>query len=326
MKAFVTGATGFIGSHIAEKLLAQGWDVDVLVRAPDRPSWLDLIPKANKVPGSLDNVAALERAVERAELIIHSAGRVQARSEGEYDATNVDGTCNLLEAARRSAAKLTRFVHISSQAAGGPSTNGRFVTENDPPGPITPYGRSKLSSERVVQEFGKDVPFTIIRPPAVYGPRDRGVYLYFKLAANGFVPVVGSPQRQVSLVHVHDLVAGTLSAAGSAQAAGETYYLTSGHWNWEELSSGVIRAVGRGRKVRLPAFVLSVVSAILHTAAGVLGKAVVLDRHKAREILQAAWLCSHAKASEHFGYTPAYDLDRGMQETARWYREQGWIS
>jgi nucleoside-diphosphate-sugar epimerase len=325
VKAFVTGATGFVGSHIAERLIATGWEVAALVRSPDRPSWLDAIPGAKKIRGSLAARATLEDAVKDADCIVHCAGLVKARSEAEYFGTNVEGTRTLLDAALAACRGLKRFVHISSQAAHGPAPDGRPVSEDAPPAPITPYGRSKLESERVVLARKDDIPVTVIRPPAVYGPRDRDIFIYFKLAARGIVPIVGAADRRLSLVYVKDLARAAVDAAQSERAAGETYFITSGHHDWNELSAAVARAVGRGRRLAVPAFVL-VGAAWIAEAAGFLSRrAVTLNRHKAREILQKAWLCSHERAADHFGYEPEWGLDRGMAETASWYRKEGWI-
>jgi len=325
MKAFITGATGFVGSHIAERLLEAGWEVDALVRAPDRPSWLDGIPGARKVPGSLEDPAALEGAARGADCIIHSAGLVKARNEAEYFRTNVDGTRAVLEAALKAGGSVRRFVHISSQAAHGPARNGNPVSEDEAPAPITPYGRSKLAGERAVLARKDDLPVTVIRPPAVYGPRDRDIFIYFKLASRGIVPIVGSAAKKLSLVYVKDLARATVDAAVSDRAAGETYFITSGHHDWNELSGAVARAVGRGRRIVIPAFVLVAVAWIAEAAGLLSRRAVTLNRHKAREILQKAWLCSHARAHDHFGYEPEWSLDRGMAETASWYRKEGWI-
>ncbi len=325
MRAFVTGATGFVGSHLAERLLAEGWEVDALVRAPDRPSWLDLLPAVRKIPGSLAEKDRIERAVSGADVIFHSAGLVKARNEAEYFRANVDGTRNVLEAVIDAGGEVKRFVQISSQAAAGPSPNGSPVTEDDRPRPITPYGRSKLAGERIVLDRKGDLPVTVIRPPAVYGPRDRDIYIYFKLASRGIVPVVGSLKRRVSLVYVEDLVKGIVDAAHEEKAAGRTYFITSGNYDWDELSKGVARAVGRGRRIPIPAALLVCVAAICDAAGFVTRRATTLNRHKAREILQDAWNCSHERAREDFGYEPAWDLDRGMAHTAEWYRKEGWI-
>lgn len=325
MKAFVTGATGFVGSHLAEGLLAEGYEVDALVRAPERASWLDGMPAVRKIAGSLADRDRIERAAAGADLIVHSAGLVKARTEADYFRANADGTRNVLDAALRAGRQLKRFVQISSQAAAGPSPDGHPITEDEPPRPITPYGRSKLAGEKIVLEHKADLPVTIIRPPAVYGPRDRDIYIYFKLAARGIVPVTGSLKRRVSLVHVADLVKGILAAAASEAAAGETYFITSGNYDWDELSAGVARAVGRGRRIAIPAALLRGVAALCDVVGFATRRAMTLNGHKAREILQDAWNCSHGRAAEHFGYEPAWDLEGGLAQTAEWYRTEGWI-
>ncbi len=325
MKALVTGATGFVGSHLAELLLDEGWEVAALVRAPKRKSWLDLIPAVRKIEGSLEDPASLAAAAAGADYIFHAAGLVKARSEGEYLRTNGDGTRAMVEAALKTAGSLKRFVYISSQASAGPAEGRVPVTEKAMPRPITPYGRSKLTGERAVLERAKDLPATIIRPPAVYGPRDRDIFIYFKLASLGIVPIVGRPDRILSLVHVLDLVRGILEAALSSRAEGETYFITSGDHDWKELSQAVSRAVGRGFRIRLPGAILAAAAYLAEAAGMVTGRAVTLNRYKAREILQDAWLCSRQKAAGDFGFQPRWSLEEGMGATAAWYRKEGWI-
>jgi nucleoside-diphosphate-sugar epimerase len=325
VKAFVTGATGFVGSHLAELLLAEGWEVDALVRSPKKARWLDRLPAVNRVPGSLADRDVMARVVAGADLIVHSAGLVKARNEAEYFRTNVDGTRAVVEAALRGGRHLTRLVLISSQAAAGPSRNGNAVTEDAPPQPITPYGRSKLAAEREVLAHKDDLPVTVIRPPAVYGPRDKDIFIYFKLASRGIVPVVGSAKRRVSLVYVKDLARGTVDAATSEKTQGSIYFLTSGVYAWEELAAAVSRAVGRGKRIYIPPAILFGLSWIVEAGGFVARRAVTLNHHKAREIVQQAWYCTHARAEEDFGYRPEWNLDRGMAETVSWYRKEGWI-
>jgi len=325
MRALVTGATGFVGSHMAEHLIAEGFEVSALVRPRKKRSWLDDLPAVERIPGSLEDFASLDRAVRDADYVFHAAGLVKARNEREYFRANADGTRSLLEAVLRSGNKIKRFVQISSQAAVGPANSGTPVNEETPPHPITPYGRSKLAGERAVLEKKDDLPVSIIRPPAVYGPRDRDIFIYFKLASRGIVPLVGSSKRRLSLVHVKDLAAGTAACALSDRTEGGTYFLTSSDQDWAELSETVARAVGRGMRITIPSAVLFVAAFISETAGALIGRAVTLNRHKAKEIVQEAWLCSNKRAREDFGYAPEWDLERGITETAAWYRRKGWI-
>lgn len=325
MKALVTGATGFVGSHLAELLLCKGWEVTALVRFPERKSWLDLFPAITKAPGCLEDPASLAAAAAGADFIFHAAGLVKARSEAEYLRTNGDGTRALVDAALRKRGALKRFIYISSQAAAGPSVHGTATTEEAPPRPITPYGRSKLTGERAVIERAGELPATIIRPPAVYGPRDRDIFIYFKLASLGIVPIVGSPERVLSLVHVLDLVRGIVLAAESDQAEGNTYFITSGDHNWRELAAAVSGAVGRGVVVRLPGPILRAAACFAEAAGFVMRRAVTLNRYKAQEILEDAWLCSRQKAVTDLSYEPEWSLAQGMEATAAWYRKEGWL-
>ncbi len=209
MKALVTGATGFVGSHLVEALRRRGDEVTALVRSLKKAEALR--PLAVRViQGDLDDIVALSKAVEGQDVIYHVAGVISALSEAEFMASNRGGTRNLVEAAKVSGAR-PRFILVSSMAAGGPSPRGRPLKGEEPPKPVTRYGRSKLAAERVVE--ASDLPWTIVRPPMVYGPRDREVLKVFRLARLGLGPVFGDGTQELSAVHGADLAAALIAAA-----------------------------------------------------------------------------------------------------------------
>jgi nucleoside-diphosphate-sugar epimerase len=321
VKVLVTGATGFVGSHLTEALLRQGAQVRTLVRSRDHLRWIDGLQGVEFCTGELEDRPSLERAVAGVEVIYHVAGVIKARHAAEYEKVNAGGTSNLLDAAMN--ANLKRFVYVSSQAAVGPSTIDAPLDEEMPPRPITPYGASKLEGERRVR--GSGLPFTIVRPPAVYGPRDADLFHFFKLAGRGVVPIPGFGVRKVSLIYVEDLVQGLLLAAGHERALGRTYFLKSGDHAWSQLAQGLRKVMGRGRAVRIPVPVLWTVAIVGEAVSGIVGKAAALNRHKARELTQRAWLCSTQRAEKELDFAPRWPLERGLERTAKWYREAGWI-
>lgn len=323
MKVLVTGATGFVGSHLTEALLREGAQVRALVRSRDHLRWIDGLEGVELCTGTLEDRTSLSRAVAGVEVIYHVAGVIKARHAAQYGKVNAQGTSNLLDAAEQAAPNLQRFVYVSSQAAAGPSTLDSPLDEEAPPEPITPYGASKLAGEQRVLQ-GR-LPFTIVRPPAVYGPRDTELFQFFKLASQGVVPIPGFGVRKVSLIYVEDLVQGLLLAAGKERALGGTYFLKSGDHEWSQIARGLKKVMGRGTAVRVPVMVLWAAALLGEAAAGIMGKAAALNRHKARELTQRAWLCSIRRAEAEIDYAPQWPLDRGLERTAGWYREAGWI-
>ena len=189
----------------------------------------------------------------------NTAGVMWASRESEFFAHNVEGTRNLLAACSAHTPALKRFVLVSSQAAAGPGPSARPRLESDEPAPITPYGASKLEAERVTSGYIKHFPVVIVRPCAVYGPRDTGFLDYFRVVRRGFLVEFGSGEnRQVSLCHVSDVVAGLIRAADSQAASGSVYFLADSEpYPWREVESMIEQAMGiSARRLVIPAGLL----------------------------------------------------------------------
>lgn len=322
MKALVTGATGFVGSHLAEALRRRGDEVTALVRSLKKAEALR--PLAVRViQGDLDDTAALAKAVEGQDAVYHVAGIISARSEADFMAANLDGTRHLVEAAK--AAGAPRFVLVSSMAAGGPSPRGRPLKGEEPPNPVTRYGRSKLAAERVVE--ASDLPWTIVRPPMVYGPRDREVLKVFRIARLGIGPVFGDGTQELSAVHGADLADALIAAATSTRTIHKIYYachaevFTSTHF-----VRSVAGAMGKPiAVVRVPLAIGRGMLAVTETAARIAGRTTILTTDKANEFFQPAWTGDPGPLTRDSGWTAAHDLTAGLAETWRWYRDAGWV-
>ncbi|NIV13398.1 MAG: NAD-dependent epimerase/dehydratase family protein, partial [Aliifodinibius sp.] len=207
MKYFITGATGFIGSWVAQLVTKKGEEVHCLVRRTSNLQWLQELP-VHYHYGTLADPNSLKEAVENADYVLHIAGVTKALSIQDYYQGNVKATRNLLEVVREVNPKLKKFIHVSSQAAIGPSPTSTPIDENSPANPLTDYGRSKLETEQVVREFMDILPITILRPPAVYGQRDTDVFEVFKNIRYGLNLKVGNTDQLVSIIQVMDLARG----------------------------------------------------------------------------------------------------------------------
>jgi nucleoside-diphosphate-sugar epimerase len=322
MKALVTGATGFVGSHLAEALRSRGDDVTALVRSPAKAAALRPLG-VRVVRGDLDDHDSLARAVEGQDVVFHVAGLVAARDEAEFLRCNRDGTANLVAAAAR--AQVSRLVYVSSMAAGGPAERGRPLAGTEPPRPVTAYGRSKLEGEAVVR--AGTLPWVIVRPPTVYGPRDREVLKVFRMARWGVAPVFGDGSQELSAVHGADLADALVAAGTAATTPGKVYYACHPE---VVTSAELVRAVGRamGRPVRLvpiPHALGRSMLGVTELAARLAGQTTILTRDKANEFFQAAWTGDPGPLTRDSGWRAKHDLPSGLADTYRWYQSAGWL-
>lgn len=334
MKALVTGASGFVGSTLCAELLNRGIETQALMRKTSSLSNLGTA-KVTPVEGELRNPESLKRAVAEADVIFHVAGVVAALSKDDFFAANAQGTRNLLQAVKQSSLgagrKIHRFVYVSSLAAAGPSTAERPGCEDDECKPVSDYGASKLGGEQAVLEFKNDFPVCIIRPPAVYGPRDKGVMTFFQAISKGLLPLLGlaNPDpRRYSFVHVDDLVqAIVLAGLAPEMKSGEIFYASGdGVYSWEEAMRLIAKGMGKKTiPLRLPIPVMKGAAAFCSAYSKVSGQVLPFSLDKIKEIEAAAWSCSNEKAKKELGFKPYWDLERGFAQTAAWYKENGWL-
>ncbi len=324
--AFVTGGTGFIGSHLIDRLLSKGYHVRALVRNPKKLGFLKNLP-IEIVEGDLFSSAALEKAIDGAQYVYHVAGLVAARSKEEFFTGNRDATRNIIEITARVNPNVRKFIHISSQTAVGPGKGMAPVTESTPPNPLTTYGKSKLASEQEVLKFKEKVPVTILRVSAVYGPRDTATFDYFKSAYMGLELLIGFHDTYVSLVHSTDLVTGIILAGEKEIANGQIYFLGSEqYYTWNEIGY-VTKSILNKKllRVRVPKPLVFVIAGISEFASKFKEKPSVLNFEKAYDLTQDNWCCDISKAKNELGYKQEVTLTDGVKETISWYLDHKWM-
>jgi len=323
MNALVTGATGFVGSHLVEALRTRGFQVTALARSPVKAKALTE-QGISVVPGDLHDVPALERAVAGQDAIYHVAGLVAARDESEFHRGNRDGTRNLLDAVRRGGGQ-PRFVLVSSLAAGGPAARGAPLTGREPPQPVTAYGRSKLAAEQAVS--ASSLRWSVVRPPIVYGPRDREVLKVFKLARLGVAPVFGDGAQELSAVHASDLAEALVAVGTNPTTIGGTYAACHPEiFSSAEFGRAVGAAMGRSvSTIRIPAPVGRALLTVTERTARLTRRATILTSDKANEFFQPAWTADPGPLTRDTGWRARYDLATGLADTYAWYRRAGWL-
>ena len=278
------------------------------------------------VAGSLEDPAALRRALDGVDIVLHLAAATRAGSEAEYARANADGTRALVESALAARRPPRRLVYLSSLAAVGPSFDGRPVRADDTPRPLTAYGRTKLAGERICLEAAPRLEVVVLRAPAVYGPGDRDLLHFFRLAALGVVPVPTGPSRPLQLLHVDDLARALARAAAAPAAAGVYHVADERAYPWAEVARMVADAVGRRAwRAPVPALLIEAAAAVSELAGRVAGGVGIFNRDKARELLAPGWLTETEPAQRDLGFSAGVPLAQGLAATARWYRERGWL-
>ncbi len=320
MRALVTGATGFIGSHLTEALIQNGFSVKCLVRNPDNLRFLD-VSSAEIIRGDCSRIETFWKAVKDVDYVFHLAGLTKAKSEEDFFIANVKGTENVVQAVLENNRNIKRFIYLSSLAAVGPSLNGRPHTEDCEPMPVSVYGRTKLQGEKIVLANKKEIPVTIIRPPAVYGPRDRDLLIFFKMINSGLIPYWG--QCYYSFVYVEDLINGIILSAKSERAAGEIYFMTDGNiYTTNDIIEAITEALEKTPlRIRIPRFIMPLIGNISQLLRGV----NIINTDKINEMRHSHWICDTGKAVSALNYEPKIKIREGVKWTANWYRMHKWI-
>ena len=340
MRILVTGGNGFIGSHVVERLMAQGHELRLFLRTTSKTEFLDglsgpstglragpstgLGTSFERVNGDLRDEASLARGVDGMDAVVHLGGVTAARTEAEYLAVNGGGTAALAQAALT--AGVRRFVYVSSLAAGGPSPDGRPLAPGDG-APISAYGRSKAAGERAVLSHQDGMSVAVIRPPAVYGPRDRAFLPLYRIAKLGVFPLLGDGENLASFLHVHDAAAAIVQATETDGPSGGVYTACDGSpHSWRELVDAFAKAMGRRpRLIPTPPFLYVAAGYLGGLASALIRRPLPLNPEQVDQMRQRYWVCDNEAICRDLGWQPKLSIEEGMAQTLAWYREHGWL-
>jgi nucleoside-diphosphate-sugar epimerase len=327
MRVLVTGASGFLGSHVAEQLAREGHVVRALVRKTSNRKFLESLPKIELAEGSVEQADRVDEAMKGVDAVIHSAGLVKARSREEFFATNVTGTENMLSAAKKHAPKLRRFVFVSSLAAVGPARAGKPVSPTQEPTPVTHYGRSKLAAERAVIAAKGELPVTVIRPPFIYGPRDLESLQIFQFANRGVRLTYGDGSTAMSVVYAADAASACVRAIDADVPSGSAFFVDDGKvYTLKEMMIAIEESLGKKAFFRfgIPLPVVKGYATLSEAYGKVTNKAMMVTRDKYRELTES-WVCASDDTRKALGWAPQVSWPEGTRLAAEWYRDQGML-
>ncbi len=309
--AAMTGGTGFLGRYVTRALADAGWRIRLLVRSePMHPLISDT--ETELVLGDLSDERALERLCSGADLVVHAAGLITARSRAAFFTANADGSARLARAAARTAPSAP-IIAVSSMAAREPE--------------LSDYAASKRAGEIALRENARGS-VTFLRPSAIYGRWDRATLPLFKMAANGLIFAPNAPDARICLVEASD-VARAVAALADGGATDATYELcdeTLGGYTWHQIACAAGRAVGRRpRIIELPAGIYATAGYVAENLARIAGRSPMLTRGKIREMRHGDWSSDDERLPPATIWRPRIPLEAGFQTTAQWYRREGWL-
>lgn len=322
----VTGANGFVGSHLTEALLARGYRVRCMVRRSSDLAFIRDLP-VEWAYADLRDGSDLVQACRGVDAVCHCAALTRAPDEETFMRVNAHGTEVLARTALGTNPDLERFLFVSSQTAIGPAAGkDQPVDESSVPHPVNWYGQSKLAAERALTAMQPSLPATILRVSAIFGPRDRDFFSYFELVKWGLSLYPSRNEQRLSLVYVHDLVDLILLALESETAIGETYIACGYEASHRKFAETIARAMHkRPLHIVVPDAVLSTIALWSRVQTRLTGRTPLLNDQRIVDMRQDYWLCSAEKARRELGYAPNSDLETAVQETADWYLENGWL-
>lgn len=324
--ALVTGANGFIGSHLVEALCLRNIHVRCLVRKTSNLQWIRHLD-IELIQADFNDPESLVKSVQNIDVIFHLAGATKAFDEKSFQLSNITATQNLLAAALSDQPHLKRFLFVSTQAAAGPSRNKTPVKETDETHPLTLYGKSKRAAEFAVLSCADRLPVTIVRSPSVFGPRDRDMLQIFRAVKFGIQPVLGLKSHYASLVYVDDLVNGLIQAAVSSESIGETYFMaTESCMDWKYFSRTVAEIMQKQTiRIFIPLWAFASIALISEGVSRITRKPHILNLDKIKDFRERFWICDSSKAEKDFNFHKSIEFKEAVDATYKWYLQQGWL-
>ncbi|MGB9696835.1 MAG: NAD-dependent epimerase/dehydratase family protein [Ignavibacteria bacterium] len=325
MKSFVTGATGFVGSHLVDRLLKEEHQVFCLVRKTSNTRWLDNKPVV-LIKDNLDSENVRE-VLAKTDFVFNVAGVVKAKDYNSYYQGNVVPTQTLLEILSQVKPDLKKFIHISSQAVCGPNPDDNPIDETYEPRPITSYGKTKLLAEKEVLKKSNVLKTVILRPSAIFGPRDTEILVYFKTFMKGLNAVIGFNEKYLSLIYIEDFIDAIYKAVFSDLKSGEVFFVSSDRaYSWDNIATVTAQVIGKKAfKLRIPHWIVYTVGAFSELFSMFSGKATTLNLEKCKDITRKRWVCSNKKIKSLVGWNEQYSLQEGFKITLDWYKSMGWL-
>ncbi len=328
MLVLLTGATGFIGSHIADDLLSKGIELRCIVRKSSDLTWLKG-KKIELVEADFNNISSLEASLDGVDSVIHCAGVIAAKNYEGFLIGNKNATLNLIQAILNKKIDLKRFLYVSSLMAFGPAKDfNNPILPYQEMNPLSNYGKSKKETELAIEEFKKIMPITIVRPPAVYGPRDKATFTVFQSVNLGIGTLMGFNTKYVSLINSMDLARGINEACLSKNTIGKSYFISSEEfYTWPQIISEMKKSFNKKYvlTLNLPHSLVLGIGGVSEYFGKFSKNPPVFNYEKAIDFIQDYWICSIANAKEDFGYQQKISLSDGIQITADWYKENKWL-
>ena len=331
MKILITGASGFIGSFIVEEALKRGFETWAAVRKSSSKAYL----QDERINFIELNLSSKEQLVEQLkgkgfDYVVHAAGVTKCLNKQDFSRINTLGTKNLVDALMEVGMPLKRLVFISSLSIFGAIKEQQpyeEIRETDSPQPNTAYGKSKLEAEKYLESLGIRVPYIILRPTGVYGPREKDYFIMAKSIKGHSDFAVGYKRQDITFVYVQDVVQAVFLALEKGEN-GRKYFLSDGLVYQSTTFSDLIHEeLGRPWWIRItaPVWVLRIVTFFGEYVGRMTGKVTALNNDKYNILKQRNWRCDIQPAIDELGYQPKYDLKRGVKETIKWYKDNGWL-
>lgn len=326
-RVLITGGSGFVGYHLIEAAISSGLEVSVAVRSSSSVAHLSIFDIKFVYP-DFSSTESLIPLLEqgRYNYIVHASGITKAKSAEEYNKINAEYSNNLALAAVKADIPLEKFVFVSSLAAIGPLENlDGIIQDNTPARPVTLYGSSKMLAEQYLARI-TNLPLVIIRPTAVYGPREKDIFILLKSIYKGIEPHIGKFSQKLSFIYVKDLANVIVDSLSSA-VTNAAYNVSDGYqYDRYALAEGVKKAMHKKTfKFHIPVFFVSFLATVMEKIYSNRDASPTLNKEKMNELTALNWICSIEHARKDLSFKPAYNLNQGLEETVRWYKQNNWL-